>query len=69
MCVVTFHYVETIMCVWHNSNSTCTLAILLQGPSGWEDVMTPRKLRGECHTEGCNGTFAVSRVIASVIYS
>lgn len=48
---------------------TCTIMDLLeihsyflslQGPGGWEDVLTPRKLRGQCHKEGCNGTFAVS---------
>ena len=35
-------------------------AFALQGPSGWEDVLTPRKLNGQCHRQGCNGTFAVS---------
>ena len=32
----------------------------LQGPGGWNDVLTPRKLQGQCHKDGCNGTFAVS---------
>ena len=32
---------------------------LEQGPEGWEDVLTPGKLQGQCSKDGCPGRAAV----------
>lgn len=32
--------------------------VLDRGPGGWEDVLTPRHMRGQCHSGNCRGTTA-----------
>jgi parkin len=32
--------------------------VLERGPGGWDDVLTPRKLKGQCYTDTCRGTDA-----------
>ena len=41
---------------------------LIQGPDGWEDVLTPRRMRGRCHTTNCRGNTAVSSHYFLCIY-
>ncbi|XP_068757054.1 E3 ubiquitin-protein ligase parkin-like isoform X2 [Montipora capricornis] len=33
--------------------------VLYQGPSSWDDVLKPRRIRGSCKTPACNGDTAV----------
>ncbi|XP_065894748.1 E3 ubiquitin-protein ligase parkin-like [Dysidea avara] len=35
-----------------------TSFVLSQDPGGWSDVLTPRKLQGNCHASNCDGTTA-----------
>jgi parkin len=32
--------------------------VLERGPGGWDDVLTPKKLKGQCYTDTCRGTDA-----------
>ena len=59
---------------WSHEDEASQLLLLtvilcpLQGPGGWDDVLTTRKLHGQCHRTGCNGQDAVSSIAESSVY-
>ena len=53
-------HTHTYKCITSTRNVLCIRNVYTQGPGGWDDVLTPRKLQGQCNKESCDGKYAVS---------
>ena len=41
----------------------------IQGPNGWEDVLTKGRMQGRCESNtNCSGTTAVSKVVPMYVF-